>query len=195
MPKQTGKSKTVKKKSVKKKKEEDPCVICFSKKINKASIDCCSHTFCRKCIVKWSETENSCPHCRKKFHQVKTRNTKRRIEDKRQRPDNITEEVYNEMRDNWAALFSRAILNFIRSDEYKLQLTSMFVRHEDPFVDRVYRMINNYLNDDSFIEEYIGVTPENLRDTARADIQIAKDCMRAVFEREPGGSSDNPISI
>ena len=131
MPKQTGKSKTVKDTRIKKKKEEDPCCICFSKKINKASIDCCSHTFCRKCIVKWSKTENSCPQCRKKFHQVKTRNTKRRIEDKRQRPDDITDEE----RDNWAGLLSRAVLNFIRNDNYKLQLTSVFVRHEDPVVD------------------------------------------------------------
>ena len=191
MPKQTGKSKKVKKKSVKKKKEEDPCCICFSKKINKASIDCCSHTFCRKCIVKWSKTENSCPQCRKKFHQVKTRNTKRRIEDKRQRPDDITDEE----RDNWAGLLSRAVLNFIRNDNYKLQLTSVFVRHEDPVVDRIYRFINLYINDDSFVEAYLEITPENLRDSARADIQIAKDCLHAVFEREPGGSSDNPISI
>lgn len=195
MPKQSNKKKSVKTAKVVKNIKEDPCCICFSKKSNEASIDGCSHTFCRKCIVKWSHTENSCPQCRKKFHQVNTKRSSKKIEDRRQRSDQITGSEMDMMRYGWAELLSRYIIKFIISDDFKLHLTSIFVRRTDPIVDRIYRVMNLYLNDESFVEQYLEITPDGLRDSARINIQVARDCMRAVFQREPGGSSSNPISF
>jgi Ring finger domain len=45
------------------------CTICMSA-INApelAQIDGCSHFFCTDCITEWSDQENSCPNCKKRF--------------------------------------------------------------------------------------------------------------------------------
>lgn len=34
---------------------KDECPICLAKIKTEASIDTCSHVFCKKCIKKWSE--------------------------------------------------------------------------------------------------------------------------------------------
>ena len=49
-------------------KEEDVCIICFEtiEKEAEAQLDCCKHTYCKKCIMKWvTEVENRCPQCKK----------------------------------------------------------------------------------------------------------------------------------
>jgi hypothetical protein len=67
----------------KKIKQKQTCSICMGTPKNKANIGC-SHEFCRKCIVKWSKTENSCPVCRQPFSTVKTAKSTTRIKDKSQ---------------------------------------------------------------------------------------------------------------
>ena len=62
---------------VKKDVEKSICTICFEelgKHRKIASIDSCQHQFCRKCILKWSESNKACtcPLCRKTFTSVKT---------------------------------------------------------------------------------------------------------------------------
>jgi hypothetical protein len=55
------------------------CSICLCKAKNEAKLDGCSHTFCRKCIVKWSKSNNSCPECRSTFHTVTTAKSRTNI--------------------------------------------------------------------------------------------------------------------
>ena len=78
------------------------CSICADEQDANASIDSCSHKFCEECIVTWSKTENSCPLCRKKFHQITFDNKIIKVEDKKQEvpeddfiPDDYENEVYH----------------------------------------------------------------------------------------------------
>jgi len=48
---------------------EDNCSICFDRPSIKGVIPC-DHIFCFPCIMKWSQTENSCPLCKKRFHYI-----------------------------------------------------------------------------------------------------------------------------
>mmetsp|Transcript_28058 Transcript_28058/g.68198 ORF Transcript_28058/g.68198 Transcript_28058/m.68198 type:complete len:530 (+) Transcript_28058:1305-2894(+) len=56
------------------------CCICMDdvEKKDLAKISCCTHLFCFGCIEQWSEQENKCPLCKKRFtridrvHTVKT---------------------------------------------------------------------------------------------------------------------------
>lgn len=100
MPKVTKSNLTSAKKKptvVKEKKSEVTCCICISDIDEKtaASIDCCTHKYCKDCIETWAKTENSCPQCKKKFTKItalkkgcKRKTTSVEVEDKRQRPDN-----------------------------------------------------------------------------------------------------------
>jgi hypothetical protein len=36
-----------------------------------ASIDGCTHVFCTDCITEWSDQENSCPNCKKRFTTIR----------------------------------------------------------------------------------------------------------------------------
>jgi len=55
------------------------CSICLCKAKNEAKLDGCSHTFCRKCIMKWSKCNNTCPECRRRFQMVTTAKSRTRI--------------------------------------------------------------------------------------------------------------------
>ncbi|GJQ10230.1 hypothetical protein GpartN1_g2021.t1 [Galdieria partita] len=50
-------------------KENIPsCSICFTSPAESPSYpDCCNHTFCQDCLVKWSDMLNICPLCKRKF--------------------------------------------------------------------------------------------------------------------------------
>lgn len=66
--------------------QDKKCYICFddAKKCNKIKKNCtccttlhtldgnkvCKHSFCFKCIHKWSKTNNTCPLCRKEFRRL-----------------------------------------------------------------------------------------------------------------------------
>lgn len=84
--KSTGK-RTVKKTSVNEKRKR--CCICISdiKKREEASLDGCTHKYCKGCITEWAKTENSCPQCRIKFTKILLKKKEIPVEDRRQRPD------------------------------------------------------------------------------------------------------------
>tara|TARA_B100001063_G_scaffold121804_1_gene113791 strand:- start:943 stop:1527 length:585 start_codon:yes stop_codon:yes gene_type:complete len=79
-----------KKKTVKKKKTQD-CSICMCEITDKATLPC-KHTFCKDCIVKWSETSTTCPNCREPFSYIKHGRRKIKVEERRQRPDHEDED-------------------------------------------------------------------------------------------------------
>jgi hypothetical protein len=43
---------------------QDDCNICYSTISDPILIPCCQNVFCGKCIMKWLETNKSCPMCR-----------------------------------------------------------------------------------------------------------------------------------
>jgi SNF2 family DNA or RNA helicase len=43
---------------------EDDCTICYSMIQDPILIPCCQNVFCGKCIMKWMETNKTCPMCR-----------------------------------------------------------------------------------------------------------------------------------
>eukprot|EP00830_Metopus_es_P006232 TRINITY_DN15923_c0_g1_i1.p1 TRINITY_DN15923_c0_g1~~TRINITY_DN15923_c0_g1_i1.p1 ORF type:complete len:260 (-),score=29.81 TRINITY_DN15923_c0_g1_i1:26-775(-) len=47
------------------------CDICYEIVKSQGIIESCHHTFCFSCIKRWSETENSCPECKKRFNTIK----------------------------------------------------------------------------------------------------------------------------
>ena len=47
------------------------CGICLDKIQIQGSIDSCSHEFCFECIKTWSQTQNTCPLCIKRFTKIK----------------------------------------------------------------------------------------------------------------------------
>ena len=97
----------------KKIKHKETCSICMGTPKNKANIGC-SHEFCRKCIVKWSKTENSCPVCRQTFSTVKTAKSTTRIKDKSQSDD---EGSYSRFEDS----FMELIMHFIFNRRFQFQ--------------------------------------------------------------------------
>ncbi|MBH46088.1 MAG: hypothetical protein CMC93_05685 [Flavobacteriaceae bacterium] len=100
MPKVTNKKR-------KHKASSQKCSICMETPKNKANIGC-SHEFCRKCIIKWSKTENSCPICRRSFNTVKTAKSTTRIKDKTQRDE---EEAFDRFENNFMTLIMHFIFN------------------------------------------------------------------------------------
>lgn len=54
--------------------EEDNCSICLDKKTDVATIDCCCHNFCLKCISKCVKTQQNCPLCREKISKIIKKN-------------------------------------------------------------------------------------------------------------------------
>ena len=43
------------------------CLICLSVCSSAALLNCCSHSFCVDCILKWAAVENTCPLCKVRF--------------------------------------------------------------------------------------------------------------------------------
>eukprot|EP01017_Pseudomicrothorax_dubius_P007298 TRINITY_DN1224_c0_g1_i11.p1 TRINITY_DN1224_c0_g1~~TRINITY_DN1224_c0_g1_i11.p1 ORF type:complete len:187 (-),score=30.75 TRINITY_DN1224_c0_g1_i11:346-906(-) len=46
------------------------CGICFAPIELQGKLDTCSHEFCLDCIKKWSQRENSCPLCKRRFKSI-----------------------------------------------------------------------------------------------------------------------------
>jgi len=163
----------------------DPCVICMDAPKNKANINCCKHHFCRKCIVKWAEKENTCPLCKKAFTQVKTAKSCKKIKEKRQRPDDIETRSVN------ISMLNDCVIEFIEDDNFKMSLASMYLSsNPDPVVAFIANHIRNVLINDRF--------RQHVRDTAPPlaflQYQCARHCIEAIFLDAPG-TEDNPISI
>ena len=63
--------------------EKLECGVCFEELIlTKAQLDC-GHCFCLKCITKWSETETSCPFCKREFTKITEKKIKSLGQNKR----------------------------------------------------------------------------------------------------------------
>lgn len=64
------------------------CGVCLDSKncYSKASL-CCGHSFCKKCITRWSKTETSCPLCRATFRSYRYRGKITAVKSKRQRQE------------------------------------------------------------------------------------------------------------
>ena len=83
-------------------KQEETCAICLDemKIIDQASIECCSHKFCFKCIKKWgTENINKCPLCKQKFNQIKFKNESQeeqilQVEDINQDEDEFVHDMF-----------------------------------------------------------------------------------------------------
>jgi len=76
--------------------EKLQCGICMEDIANQGLLDSCTHLFCIDCIKKWSESANTCPMCKKRFHKITekqlTKDGKRksvtiRVPHRDQRPD------------------------------------------------------------------------------------------------------------
>lgn len=97
----------------KRKRDIEPCPICMETPKNKATLDGCSHSFCRKCIVKWSKTENSCPVCRQTFTLVQTAKSKTKIKKRRQmsEEDNFVGDIVTQylISDRFKVIFAYTI--------------------------------------------------------------------------------------
>ncbi|CAG9326701.1 unnamed protein product [Blepharisma stoltei] len=48
----------------------EKCGICLNPVSYQGKLSCCNHNFCFDCITKWSQTENSCPLCKDRFHTI-----------------------------------------------------------------------------------------------------------------------------
>ncbi|KAH6945097.1 hypothetical protein HPB50_007203 [Hyalomma asiaticum] len=46
------------------------CVICMERPKDKALPDCCDHTFCFSCLVKWARVQAKCPLCKREFSSI-----------------------------------------------------------------------------------------------------------------------------
>lgn len=42
----------------------DQCSICLDEFTDRVSLDNCTHTYCKGCIVTWCKNNSSCPDCR-----------------------------------------------------------------------------------------------------------------------------------
>ena len=49
---------------------ENECAICLSDFDNLSTTDVCKHRFCFECIKCWSETNDTCPLCKRQFSEI-----------------------------------------------------------------------------------------------------------------------------
>jgi len=49
---------------------DDDCSICYDKICNHTMVSCCQHIFCGNCIMKWLQTNHTCPLCRQQLKPV-----------------------------------------------------------------------------------------------------------------------------
>lgn len=154
-----------------KRKRIEVCSICMETPKNKAKLDHCGHKFCRKCIMKWSKTENSCPMCRKTFNKVETAKSVTHIYDKR-RGAYPTHEMVTDL-----------IVQFLVDNDFKLYFSDYVSRHptDIAFLRLVNAMYHAY-NDERFKRQFNHISREidfaikcitTLRETMVTSIAIA----------------------
>lgn len=112
IPQKDGKVTIEKKEDLEEEEEANECVICMEELNMKeeATVDACTHVFCYDCIDKWSKTENTCPLCKKRFHQIRVKNPKgttpkgrkkrqktKRVQDRNQRYATNFNEIMNDI--------------------------------------------------------------------------------------------------
>eukprot|EP01125_Pyxidicula_operculata_P009548 TRINITY_DN3143_c0_g1_i2.p2 TRINITY_DN3143_c0_g1~~TRINITY_DN3143_c0_g1_i2.p2 ORF type:complete len:230 (+),score=43.10 TRINITY_DN3143_c0_g1_i2:1003-1692(+) len=58
---------------------EEECGICLDKIVRRGVLDVCNHLYCFPCIIKWSETANTCPMCQRRFEAITEMEGRKRI--------------------------------------------------------------------------------------------------------------------
>jgi hypothetical protein len=94
------------------------CCICYDEIQDKGTIDC-GHSFCRKCIQKWSRRNTTCPLCRQQFFEIKTetKNIIVQVPQLHVNNDDITEsEEY--------AIFRPTLEEYVNSDGFREALAN-----------------------------------------------------------------------
>lgn len=162
---------------------QETCNICLDSVKNKASLDGCSHTFCRKCIVKWAKTSNTCPCCRKDFTEVKTAKSKKKIKRARQT-------VEDDRRLLLRNFIMETLTHYISSDDFKDMLHARFWWNPDPMIHFICRHLRRILNDSDFRDHIVSLNDHEARD----ELIRARDAIESMYNLAPG-STDNPISI
>ncbi len=155
------------------------CSICLSESKTQAGLDGCVHTFCRKCIVKWSKTSTTCPECRAEFTEVKTKRSTKKVKRARQRSDETSVDDY----------ILEIVSRFISSHSFKVMLASRFIIDPDPAIYFICRTIRHLLNDGDFIEQV-----QRTHEGAGQLLESARRCIETMYSLAPG-SEANPISI
>jgi len=125
----------------KKKTKSCDCSICMDEVKDKATLPC-KHSFCKGCIVKWSETSTTCPNCREPFTFIKHGRKKIKVQEKRQRPDH--EEEVDDM--SIGELVLQVTLRFIDSERFRNAL-ARDVGLGDSHATSVARVVYHMLND------------------------------------------------
>ena len=119
----------------KRKRNMEPCPICMETPKNTATLDGCSHSFCRKCIVKWSKTENSCPVCRQTFTLVQTAKSKTKIKKRRQmsEEDNFVGDIVTQflISDRFKVLFAYQVSQSPLDTRLMILLEQMYTAYCD----------------------------------------------------------------
>ena len=159
------------------------CNICLDRIKNEATLDGCTHTFCRKCIVKWSKTSNTCPCCRKDFTEVKTAKSKRKIKRVRQREEDDPRHIVGEF-------LMETLSRFIASDSFKVMVAERFLLQPDPTIHFICRQLRRYLNNSDLMDHIVSINEEG----AVEQLQRERDSIEAMYRTAPG-SEENPISI
>jgi hypothetical protein len=148
------------------------CSVCISLIRNEASLDNCSHTFCRKCIMKWSETENTCPQCRTAFTCVSTKKTTRIVRRKRQGEDNRTIDM----------IMNECLWRFVTDDDFKHTLANRFINDRTPFISFICRALNCILSDTAFVENIKQFCVVEGHLDFRDDLDDAAHCIKSLIQ-------------
>lgn len=176
------------------KKKTCDCSICMDEVKDKATLPC-KHSFCKGCIVKWSETSTTCPNCREPFTFIKHGRKKIKVHEKRQRPDH--EEEVDDM--SIGELVLQVTLRFIDSQQFRNAL-ARDVELGDSHAMSVARVVYHMLHDrdslalppgDSVFTQHIInmvgiINPESM--------QRAKESISTTWLSRPGGAH-HPILI
>ena len=153
------------------KRKRDNCSICLSSIRNEASLDSCSHTFCRKCIIKWSETEKTCPQCRTAFTSVSTKKSTRQVRRKRQGEDKRTVDM----------IMNECLWRFVTDHEFKATLAYRFINDRTPFISFICQALNCVLTDPVFIENIKDFCDEEGHEAFRDNLEDAAHCIHSLI--------------
>lgn len=143
----------------KRKRDTELCAICMETPKNKATLDGCSHSFCRKCIVKWSKTENSCPVCRKSFTLVQTSRSKTKIKRRRQ----ISDE------DNFVG---DIVTRYLISDRFKVIFA--YTIYQSPLDIRLMQLV------EQMYTAYCDTTILEQMPEIEGELQLARECIERI---------------
>lgn len=123
---------------------EDDCTICYSTIQDPILIPCCQNVFCGKCIMKWMETNKTCPMCRtlinvKELIYIKKDNSEPddEKEEKKEKPENVKvskqDKVFEIVSKGLAQ--NKKFLIFSMYDESFLAIRRVLDNHKIDFVE------------------------------------------------------------